>query len=101
MQAVRFLLVLVLVLPLACSADSGATLACDRLYRLAGEADLLTLEEQRDRVQGIWDAASVAEDDALRDAARRMLSAITRNDSAGLEDATTDMSTACEDVEPL
>lgn len=95
----RFLIVAILLL--SCSTDSGATLACDRFHRLANEADLLTLPEQRERVQGIWDAASASEDADISTSARDMLSAITSGDTEALGDAADRMDTACADVEPL
>lgn len=81
--------------------DASAQLACREFYQLANDVDLLTSDEQRERVQGIWDKAEVSATPGIADAARRMLAAITANDMDSLERAVSDMDIACSGVEPL
>jgi hypothetical protein len=81
--------------------DASAQLACRDFYDVAGEADLITDAELRDRLQDIWNTAEVSETPGIAEAARAMLAAATSGDVDALEVAVDDMSAACSDVEPL
>lgn len=108
MRAVRYLLVLALLV--SCGAvtedpatgDAGARLACRDFYGIAAEADLVTDAELRSRVRDMYDShASVSETPGIAESAREMLATITSADVDAFGRAIEDMDAACQPVEPL
>lgn len=81
--------------------DAGAQLVCREFRALASDASLLTLSEQRERAQSVWDDAEHSNTPQVADASRRMLEAYTSSDTAALRTAVFDLDAACDLVPPL
>lgn len=78
--------------------DASARLACDHFRNVAGDVDVLTTAELRDKVAEIHDTARVSEVPGIAPNARAMLSAITQGDSAALDTSVRAFGDACRGI---
>lgn len=78
--------------------DASARLACREFRGFAGDADLLTMVELRDRLQAVHDRAEVSETSGIAWNAREMLRAVTVNDADGFEVAVGRFDGACRQI---
>lgn len=83
--------------PSQTEAEEHSDFACDHFRNVAAEADLLTNDELRDKLQEVYDNSAIATV-SVQSAARSMLSSITSGDLESFELAVTAMSGACSDA---
>lgn len=76
--------------------STDSSLACNHFRNVAGDYDVLTPAELREKLKEVYDNSIIASPE-VRSAARSMLAAATAGDDSALGKAVREMGAACED----